>query len=136
MREGFFFCFFFEPACQKDEPEPVRVGKTKPCCPSMKRQHSMTKRLSNKRKLNLFQYRYKFPYLNSIRNERREQERIMERTARRDQEHSAMLATARRATQLPSRVADSSTANVRSERDPHRSLAPRGLRSFFQSDDY
>ena len=103
----------------------------RPAVPSLqggRRQHSMTKRLSNKRKLNLFQYRGKFLYLNGIRFERRDQERLIEQAAQRAL-HAAS-ASARRATQVPASMTDMSTAR----RIQHRNhLASAALRSYFQS---
>ena len=118
----------------------------RPAVPSLqggKRRHSMTKRLSNKRKLNLFQYRCKFPYLNGIRSGKKDQERMMVQVAARrldesrldDARRSAVLATARRATQVPPPIVERSTAENSSARIQNHQLASRSLRSFFQSDD-
>ena len=107
----------------------------RPAVPSLqggRRQHSMTKRLSNKRKLNLFQYRGKFLYLNGIRFERRDQERLIEQAAQRAL-HAAS-ASARRATQVQASMTDMSTAKKSPRRIQHRNhLASAALRSCFQS---
>jgi len=138
QRSNFFF-FFSHHECRG-------WGGISPCCSHLqggKRRHSMTKRLSNKRKLNLFQYRCKFPYLNGIRSGKKDQERMMVQVAARrldesrldDARRSAVLATARRATQVPPPIVERSTAEKSSARIHSQQLASRSLRSFFQSDD-